>query len=469
MTIEAELSRASVALDKAAPFPKGFLDKVRKDLRVRPNVQPGFPVPRAFPVYHETPRRLCVPRHFPLDASVVRVEPRWPAAAFERLPAMAFEGTLNDGTRQNEAARACLAAMEAQGGGVLSLPTGYGKTTVALYVACRLGLRTLVLTHKEFLMEQWIERIQRFVPAARIGRIRQDAVDVQDKDIVVGMMQSVCMRTYEPGTFAQFGLLVLDEVHHVSAPVFCRCLFSACCPYVLGLSATPERKDGLTRVLEWFVGPVFFRVERKEQRHVEVRVVHHEAEWYGLPLPTTRAGTLNLPEAVNRLCADAERNSMIARTVRSFLSESRKVMILSDRRVHCEVLCGLLAPHAALYIGGMRREALKAAEESRVIVATYGQANEGLDIPSLDTLVLATPRSDVVQSAGRILREASGATSGAAPVILDVVDRCGVFFAQFAKRKKYYAASGFGLRFPAAIDEPEEDTAATTCAFADDD
>lgn len=460
------LGRSGVALTRAdvTGQSRSDVERMRRDLTVRP-IATGSPFGQfgqSFRVYHETKEAFHVPRHyyFSKDSS-----PTWSGGDPTRCPSLTFTGRLKSETRQHEAADACAKAFRERGGGILSLPTGFGKTTVGLYVACQLGLKTLVVAHKEFLIDQWIERIGQFIPTARIGRVQQDVCDTADKDIVVAMMQSVCSKDYGPHAFDDFGLLIIDEVHHISAPTFCRCMYRACCPYVLGLSATPERKDGLTKVIEWFVGPVFFKIERKEQQHVRVTLVRYTCDAYGLPAPQTRNGTLNLPELVSRVCADPVRNRAVLDAIEKCVAEGRKTIVLSDRRQHCMDLLKALQARgidAALYIGGMKQEARKEAEKSAVVVATYSQANEGLDIPSLNALVMATPKSDVVQAVGRILREASGHATSHAPLVIDFLDDYGVFYAQFAKRRRYYASAGFEIRGHGSMAESE------SCAFVKD-
>lgn len=460
------LGRSGVVLKKADSTRSDY-ERMRRELTVRPTTA-GSPFGQfgpSFRVFHETKDAIHVPRHYYVrDRTTV---PKWSGGEPTACPSLSFQGRLKSETRQHEAAEACAKAFRERGGGILSLPTGFGKTTVGLFVACQLGLKTLVIAHKEFLIDQWIERIGQFVPRARIGRVQQDVCDTADKDIVVAMMQSVCSKDYGRA-FDDFGLLIIDEVHHISAPTFCRCMYRANCPYVLGLSATPERKDGLTRVIEWFVGPVFFKIERKAQQHVRVSVVKYGCEDYGRPPPQTRNGTLNLPELVSRVCMDPARNRAIIEAIKKCVAQGRKTIVLSDRRNHCMDLLAALQVQgidAALYIGGMKQEARKESEKSGVIIATYSQANEGLDIPSLNALVLATPKSDVVQAVGRILREASGHGASHAPLVIDFLDDYGVFYAQFAKRKRYYGAVGFDIRGIGREDAEES----SSCAFVRDD
>lgn len=438
------ITRAGYVLSKP-DTPRSLIERIRRELTVAPERDGEVCRSASFRVFAESPTSLYIPRHY--AESVLGL----PGGEWKGGPpqacAMTFKGELKESTRQNEAVAASLEALRTRGGGILSLPTGYGKTTVGLYVACQMGLKTLVVTHKEFLMDQWVERIGQFIPGARVGKIQQDVCDTQDKDIVVAMIHSICLKDYG-NAFRDFGLLILDEVHHVSAPMFSRCMFKALCPHVLGLSATPYRKDGLTKVIEWFVGPVFFKVTRTEQRHVRVVCVNYSCAEYARPVPVRpRLGTIDMPEIISRLCSNRERNDTIVYHTRSFARQGRKVMVLSDRRNHCQELARQLEDcGAALYLGGMTQDALKKATEAPVIIATFSQANEGLDIPSLNTLVLATPKPDVIQAVGRILREAAGtASTRHTPIVLDIIDQYGVFFAQFNKRRAWYASSGFEI------------------------
>lgn len=455
------LTRSGYVIDKKEVDPR-LLDKMRKDLTVAPVIEnpPAFcPFPKKFKVYLESSSKICIPRQY------AREQEGLPAAKtswkkVEERPALRFTGTLKTQTMQPQAVEACMKCFQEYGGGILSLPTGYGKTTVALHIACKVGLKTLVVTHKEFLADQWIERIHQFVPGTKVGRIQGDISDVESCDIVVGMLQSLSMKDYDPSIFEGFGLLIIDEVHHVSAPVFSKCLLKTCCPYILGLSATPHRKDGLTKVIEWFLGPIFFKIERENQTGVRVECVTYKCERYYLPPPLIRGKSINLAKLVNDLADDVERNCLIAATATALMKKGRKIIILSDRRGHCEKLVQMIGEdRSGLYIGGMSQDELKEAERKDVIIATYGLANEGLDIPKLDTLILSTPKSDVVQSVGRILRE-NHSVAKMSPLIIDVIDAYSVFYAQFNKRKRYYDQVGFEVVKEEAecFSEEEEET-----------
>ena len=126
-------------------------------------------------------------------------------------------------------------------GRILTVPCGYGKTVMSLWCASQVGRKTLIVVHKEFLMNQFRSEIERFLPSARIGKIQGTVCDVEDKDIVIGMLQSLVLKDYPKEMFQQFGMVIFDECHHLAAEVFSQVLMFVGCWRMLGLSATPDR------------------------------------------------------------------------------------------------------------------------------------------------------------------------------------------------------------------------------------
>ena len=438
--------------------------KIKKDLCVTPESTFDTPVFQdlSFKVYRESENRFRIPRYYGIKHFGYPQNVKISSATTINLP---FNGTLKKETKQDEATDSILKAMTKDeklgGGGILSLPPGYGKTTCALYIVSKMKVKTLIVVHKEFLMNQWIERIEHFLPGARVGILRQDRVEIEDKDIVVSMLHSVSMKDYPKGTFDTFGLTVIDETHHICSKVFSKALYKFNTKYMLGLSATPERKDGLSKVLEWFIGPVLYGIERKNQDGVTVEVARFKHERFKKELPMNRMGKLNSPELINILTGIEERNELIVECIDKLFNKKRNVMILTDRREHCFYFHKLLNEKygdntAGLYIGGMKQEELKESEECQIIIATYSLAHEGLDIPKLDSLILASPKSDVVQACGRIMRETKGKLFS--PYIIDIVDSVGPMMAQFAKRKQFYKKSGFQFADKVNVSEMEEVT-----------
>jgi superfamily II DNA or RNA helicase len=361
-------------------------------------------------------------------------------------------GRLRDATRQPEAFAAGIKAFEEKGGGVLSLPCGYGKTTVALALSAQLKVRTMIVVHKEFLANQWVEKIKEFCPGATIGRVQGDTFDVE-KDFVIAMIQTMCMREFDKTAFDSIGLLVVDEAHHIGAPAFSQFMFKICPKFTLGLTATPERKDGLTRLLYWFLGPEFFRIERTNQGATKVQVLDYTCDAFKEAPPVTRFGQINMAAMISQLTEIEERNTMIMETAREAFNEGRRVLILTDRREHCFELQRQLGSNSALYIGGMKEKDLEESARAPIVIATFQLAHEGLDIPVLDTVILATPKSDIKQSIGRIMRETAGKLND--PLIFDVADHWSVFFAMHRKRLKVYKECGFDIGNCEHEKEPE--------------
>jgi len=359
-----------------------------------------------------------------------------------RAPGIVFTGRLSDSLRQNEACAAGIKAFEEIGGGVLSLAPGQGKTVCALALSAHLKVRTMIVVHKEFLANQWVEKIKEFCPTATIGRVQGDIFDVE-KDFVIAMIQTMCMREFDKKAFDSIGLLVVDEAHHIGAPAFSQFMFKICPKFTLGLTATPERKDGLTRLLYWFLGPEFFKVERVNQGTTKVQTLQYSDPAFHEAPPVTRFGQLNMAGMINIVTELEARNDLIVQTAEEAFLEGRRVLILSDRREHCFYLQNRLGSKAKLYIGGMKEKDLEESAKSPIVVATFQLAHEGLDIPVLDTVILATPKSDIKQSIGRIMRETAGKVND--PLIFDIADQWSVFFAMYRKRLKVYKEGGFEI------------------------
>jgi len=429
------LTRHGVLVPDAGP-------DLKKDLTVRPIVNALGIGSASFRVFRKVPGGLIVPRYYSSTGPTRDV--RLPCAP---APGINFVGKLRDPTRQPEAFDAGTAAFTEKGGGVLSLPCGFGKTTIGLALAAHLKLRTMIVVHKEFLANQWIDKIREFCPGATIGRVQGDLFDIE-KDFVVAMIQTMSQREFAETAFDSIGFLIVDEAHHIGAPAFSQFMFKICPKHTLGLTATPERKDGLTRLLYWFLGPEFFRIERTDQKSTSVVTVPYSSSLFKESPPLTRFGQLNMAGMINILVEIEERNELIIRETHRALKNKRRVLILSDRRDHCLNLHSKLKDLAGLYIGGMKEDDLARSAECPVVVATFQLAHEGLDIPALDTVILATPKSDIKQSIGRIMRETPGKSND--PLIIDIADQWSVFHAMYRKRLKVYQEGGFVLPGTAA-------------------
>jgi superfamily II DNA or RNA helicase len=420
-------------------------NKLKNSLTVSPELQnAGFVnVNESFPVFRESESRFRIPRFYGVEHFGTPKHNKIPNGISIDVP---FQGVLKASTFQDVASDKVISHLHDCGGGILSLPTGYGKTCVSLYILSKMKVKTLIIVHKEFLMNQWRERIQQFLPSAKIGIIQKNKIDILGKDVVIGMLQSLAMKDYSPNTFDSFGLTIIDETHHISSKVFSKALFAVCTKYMLGLSATPIRKDGLTKVLNWFIGDIIFSVQRENQSAVNVNIKHFSCDEFNKDPPLNKLGKISLSTLINDLVVIPERNQLIVELLACDIREGRKIIVLSDRRNHCEILLELVRAQipectVGLYMGGMKQSELDKSEKCDILLATFSLAHEGLDIPSLDTLILATPKTDIVQSCGRILRETVGKKN--TPLIHDILDRFASLPAQAMKRRKYYKEAGF--------------------------
>ena len=337
-------------------------------------------------------------------------------------------------------------SMPSPRGGMMCLACGQGKTVCALNIASRMKRKTLVLCHKTFLVDQWMERASAFLPNAKLGIIRQGTAEI-DADVVIASLQSVAMRNYSVGTFDGFGLLIIDEAHHLSAPCLSRALQKLSMRYVLALSATPERRDGLTPLLYDSMGPIIYRAERPRERVLVSRLVY-----VNRAKQTEMLGRDNKPAfavMVNRLAEDIDRTALVAKHLHLHMMSGRQIIILSDRIHQLErvseavVALGVNPNDVALYIGRCTAAEREAASTKQMILSTFSLAREGLDLARLDTLCLLSPSSSVEQAVGRILRPNNEKNT---PLVLDVVDPYSLFARMSQKRLKYYSSRSYEIQ-----------------------
>lgn len=319
------------------------------------------------------------------------------------------------------------------------------NTVMALNIIAKMKYKTLVVVHKSFLLDQWQERINQFLPDAKVGIIRGPKIQIENCDIVLSMLQSLSMKTYETNTFSSFGLTIVDECHHVAAEVFSRCFTNISSKYVMGLSATLDRKDGLRKIFEWHLGePVICDGPAIPVGTVHVKVIQSFEEH---TIEKNIRDCINLPAMIQKLVDSKERNTIIINQIIETYEDERNILVLSERRNHLLTIFDKLKElniESGLYIGGMKPEQLKESEGKRILLGTFNMIAEGFDLSTLDTLILATPKSDVVQACGRILRKLPEKRDKI-PLIIDIHDTCVPFGRKIYERKKYYKKNKFTI------------------------
>ena len=592
---------------------------LRKELTVGAYI-PKSPIqPTPFPIYRESPLKLYVPRYFGLEKwAGIQVESKIsPGHAIS----LKFMGDLRD-YQQVIVEKYLKAARNSGigGGGLLDVDPGKGKTVMALKIIECLATKTLVVVHKSFLSNQWKERIEQFLPGARVGIIQGQLIDTDNKDIVIAMVQSLSMKEYPQSTFESFGLTIFDECftyetcihtsygvlkigqlyekwkkcrrnedgggtevqlpeilsynrdenvfeykklthawkkeredlllikaskrvirctpehkiltvgngyveakklkcgdlllckcetthkdkdkniayeksgttpvtsieyekndcennsvydievednhnfviadsccdtggivvsncHHMGAEVFSRCMMKVTTTYTLGLSGTMQRKDGLSKVFKMFLGDVVHKEKAESDHCVLVKGINYvvdddefnevEYDYRGNPKFSTM---------ISKLCNYNRRSEFIVEVVIKELQHNadQQIMILAHNKSLIQYLFKAIEHRkiatVGYYLGGMKEADLKASESKKIIIATYAMASEGLDIKTLTTLIMATPKTDVCQSVGRILR-----VKHTTPIVIDIVDAHDLFKNQWQKRKSYYKKQNYRI------------------------
>jgi len=515
---------------------------IKEQLMVKPYV-PGSPVQleKVFPVYRESDKKLYLPRYYGEELFGPAKEVKIPEGNNIDLQ---FNGTLRD--YQEPVINKFLNHLNSSNsiGGLLELYCAWGKTSASLYICCQVKKKTLVIVHKEFLMNQWIERIKQFIPNARIGKIQGQTIDIEDKDIVLCMLQSLVLKDYPSSMFDSFGFTIIDEVHHISSETFSNALFKVVTKYMLGLSATMNRKDGTTNVFKMFLGNVIHKAERKNEIDVEIRAVTYKTndEEFNETILDYK-GQAQISSMISKLCTYNRRTEFIIKLLTDFISDedvnehdykknkelmdknkpqcemcnSNNNYLLKNTCCNCVKYCLLCldkikpiikvtvtktgqerkvterpkCPHCkkvlkyeqyyienphvkplekcqtivlshnlnileyiynkfvcknlasvGYYVGGMSEQELKISETKQVVLATYSMASEGLDIPTMNAEFLITPKTDVVQTVGRVLRAKHKYCD---PIIYDIVDSHDTFQKQWLKRKKFYKTQNYKI------------------------
>ena len=509
--------------------------KIRNDLTIKPFIM-GSPMGNnqpTFPAYRESSNKMYVPHYYGVENFGPPKEYKISEGTNIDLE---FSGKLRDYQEPvvNKFIKHC--EVSSFGGGLLELYCAWGKTSGSLYILSQLKKKTLVIVHKEFLMNQWIERIQQFLPKARVGKIQGSIIDVENKDIVLCMLQSLISKDYEPSLFEQFGFTIIDEVHHISSQSFSNSLFKVVTKYMLGLSATMDRKDGTTRVFKMFLGDVIYKAENKNEHPVEVRAVTYKVnddefndtilDYRGKPQNSSMISKLceynrrtefiiqtlcdfitvdnvdnkiinqhkldmdasvsncqickkNNNYLIRNTCCDAVKYCMpcmeyietqiepngkkgrpkcpnckkclkyqqnyIENPYVKPLEQTHTIVMAHNLNIlhymYKKIVCKNLAS-VGYYIGGMSELELKNSEKKQIILASFSMSQEGLDIPTLNAEFLITPKTDIVQSVGRILRAKHKFSH---PIIYDFIDTHDVFQRQWLKRKAFYKKQNYKI------------------------
>jgi superfamily II DNA or RNA helicase/very-short-patch-repair endonuclease len=362
--------------------------------------------------------------------------------------------------------QAAARAMLAHDTGVLSATTAFGKTVIAAWLIAQRAVNTLVLVHRRQLLEQWVERLSAFLglrvkEIGIIGGGRRKATGILD----VAVIQSLVRRGAVNDCVGQYGHLVVDECHHLSAQSFEQVVRRAKARFVTGLSATVTRKDGHHPIIFMQCGPVRHRVDAKSvaaarpfQHIVLVRPTSFR------PLQTANPDArIQFHDLYNELIADDARNRLICEEILQAVREGRSPLVLTERTVHLDCLARQLSPgirHLVVLRGGSRSSETRAVldrlaaipeHEDRTLLATGRYIGEGFDDQRLDTLFLTLPvswRGTIAQYVGRLHRLHDGKREVR---VYDYADlNVPMLSRMFDRRCRGYEALGYTLLLPAS-------------------
>jgi len=416
-----------------------YVNDFKKKLTVQP-FMPGAPVPIFYTMYKLTNKFMYVPRYFTSVGTLKLNEHKVCKIIINSKP-REYQDSIIDTIHQelikNDSCIACLY-------------TGWGKTFAALYISHLLGAKTLIVVNKESLMTQWAEQITKFLGIIP-GIIQGNNTDVEP-DVCIGMIQSISMKDYTPETFKDFGLCIFDETHHYCSKVFSNVFYKIGTKFNLGLTATIKRADKLEYTLEWFLGKPAVNVQLLI---IEPQIYIYKFYEYDDPIKFLPNGKVNSPASVTNITINKHRDQLILKLIKEYYACDRKILILTDRKAHCRELYNNLNNYSVgIYYGGMKSEELKKSNECKIIIGTYQMASEGYDNPELDTLILASPKINIEQAVGRILRKKNKNI----PIVIDINDCISIFTNWNRKRQSFYNTKKFKVFFKNEETEETEET-----------
>ena len=419
-------------------YDKEIIKNIKKELNVIPfSINKNY-YNKGFKIYLENSKQLCIPKYYGINKLG---NPEINDISEGISINSKFNGELRD--YQKKILDIFLKKLKIKKGGILSIPPGKGKTVLGIYLASILKKKTLVIVHKTFLLNQWKKRIKEYMPTAKIGIIQQNKINIDDCDIVIGMLQSISMKDYDIEVFEDFGFVIIDEVHHLGAETFSKALQKINTEYMIGLSATPKREDKLEKVIYWYIGDILYHENPTINQNIRVNICNFDINHkLFCEVINPRTSQAQMSSMTTNLTNINERSDTIIKSIIKIKLEEplRKILILSDRLDHLDYMKNIIDNNTNIttskYIGGMKETELDEAEKADIIFSTYQMSSEGLDIPALNTIVLSTSRKNVEQSVGRILRKQSGYI--VTPLIIDIIDNIKQYKNQGNCRKRFY-------------------------------
>ncbi len=368
-----------------------------------------------------------------------------------------FNLEFNEEVKKQESAFAALTRdLQKHQSAIISLPPGDGKTEVALKALQDIKKKTLVLAHADYICQQWIDRAKARYPTVKTAYLMQKLTKkkeaaVRAADLVAGTVQSMCMCDYPKNLLEDFGVVILDEVHHYGSPEWRKAFHLLEAKYWIGLSGTVERQDGLETLLFDWLGPISFFSKKTYTTKIKVDIYKLHLDYPPLIMLKHNKKRPDPVANMTLLVNMKSRLDEVVKTLQVLVDHPfpRQTLLLSDRVAHLDMLIkatNILYPKISKgkLVGGMKLEAQAEAKTHQWVFTTFKKSKEALDMPNLSVLVLLTPEKNVYQTVCRIIRSI---TFTHEPWIIDFQDPWGSFMGRFKQRIKFFQKENYDIQF----------------------
>ena len=337
-----------------------------------------------------------------------------------------FEGNLRD--EQKEVKKEAIDILNKNGSVILSMYTGCGKTITSINIACAIKLKTLIIVNKIVLIKQWKESILNFCPTAKIQELNTKSKFDEDSDFYI--MNAINVPKMKNNFFKSIGCCIIDECHLIMAESLSKSLLTICPRYLIGLSATPYREDGLDKLLDFYFGSIKI-IREMFRKHIVYKVSSN----LDIPIETTDNGRVNWNAVLKKQTENKERNELIIKIVKHY--KDKNFLVLSKRVEQATYLFNRLKEDGE-YVTSLIGKQQTFDKEARVLVGITTKCGTGFDHPKLNALILASDLdSYFIQALGRIFR-----VKDTIPIVFDIVDNNFILQKHYKNRLETYRTTG---------------------------
>ena len=373
--------------------------------------------------YFTTDKDIYIPMSFAFSRMKLKRKPR---SGYPEISEIAFVGSLRE--EQIQVRKEALEILSKTGSVILSLYTGCGKTFCAINLACKIKLKTLIVVNKLILIKQWEKSIIDVCPTANIQKLTTKSDLDEDCDFYI--INAINVEKFEDGFFDSIGCLIIDELHLILAETLCKSLQHVEPRYLIGLSATAYREDGLDVLIN-----IFFGENRIIRTMFREHIVYCVYTGFTPEIVKTEDDKLNWSALLKDQSEDEERNNLSVSIVSKH--KDRTFLILTKRVEQGRLLFKKLE-EAGEVVSSLIGKEQEFDRSCRILVGTTSKCGTGFDFPELDALILASDMNDYfVQALGRIFRK-----QDTIPIVFDLVDNNPVLMKHYKNRKEVYVKHG---------------------------